>query len=468
MAITDKLLSADGHLETLFEAPEGAIDALFESHVAAGVTTAYTFTGTDGADWNPLWTFTQGTGDVLTNRGRMVTGTGAFSGVSAYIDTGQSDGTVRIDVEIPTNDAQFPEVRFRFDPGNYDYLRILLEPHNDVVRLHSYDNDVQQSLLDSETFAIAANDVVHIKMVGSGNEVRVRLWLNSDSEPSTYQLIGSSSLGASNTDLMVRTVTSNAGIAITNYWDNLSITSAGIDTATGTIALTDANDTSAITGTAINTSVTGTIAVTDAADTSSITGTETFSGTIAVTDAADTSAITGTETFSGTIAVTDANDTSSITGTPASSPTGTIAVTDANDTAAFSGTSVNPSVTGTITVTEANDTSSITASQQFPGTITVTEQADVAAVAGVVANPVTGSVSITEAVDAMAFSGTVANPVTGTITIIEQPDRVFIQAQRFGKEPDAQRRPTIIFRGRSNRMYYDPNKNPVTGPSGNP
>jgi hypothetical protein len=62
-------------------------------------------------------------------------------------------------------------------------------------------------------------------------------------------------------------------------------------------------------------SVTGTIAVTEANDTSNATGTVTVTGTIAVTEANDTSSATGTVTVTGTIAVTEANDTSNATGT---------------------------------------------------------------------------------------------------------------------------------------------------------
>jgi hypothetical protein len=62
-------------------------------------------------------------------------------------------------------------------------------------------------------------------------------------------------------------------------------------------------------------SVTGTIAVTEANDTSSATGTVTVTGTIAVTEANDTSSATGTVTVTGTIAATEANDTSNATGT---------------------------------------------------------------------------------------------------------------------------------------------------------
>jgi len=197
-------------------------------------TNDFTFTGSDGAAWGSGWTFTVGSGDILTNRGRMVTGTGGFDGRSAYIDVGIPDISATIDVEIPTNDAQFPEVRFRFDPVNFDYVRFLMEPHNDTWTLHSYDNDVQTALLASGSFTVVGGDIVHIKLVGLGTAVSVKLWKNADPEPGTVNGSGTTSLGQTNTKLMVRTVTSNLGVAVTNYWDNLVLAPAfSVTTLTG-------------------------------------------------------------------------------------------------------------------------------------------------------------------------------------------------------------------------------------------
>ena len=209
------------------------------SGLLENVTDDFTFTGTDGAAWGPGWTFVQGSGDILTNRGRMVTGTGAFDGDSAVYDTGLADAVVSIDVEIPTNDAQFPEVRFRFSDVNYDFIRLVLEPHNDLWYVHDFDNDVLQTLLANGSFAVAAGDVVHVKCMGVGTALFLRLWLNADPEPATWTATFTSSLGASNTQFMVRTVTSNLGVAVTNFWDNLAVSSPWVGTdATVTVTAT--------------------------------------------------------------------------------------------------------------------------------------------------------------------------------------------------------------------------------------
>jgi hypothetical protein len=186
----------------------------------------YLFTGADGSPWGAGWTTGGNVVDINSNRGRMVTTTGGFDGCFAYIDIGVADPTIKIDLTVPTNDAQFPEIRYRFDSGNYDYIRVLLEPHNDVVVVHDYDGDVQQTFLDSASFAISGGDVVHFRIAAVGTSHKVRLWKNSDPEPGDWQIEYTSSFGLTNDQLMVRTVTSNAGVAVTNYWDNLDV-SAG-------------------------------------------------------------------------------------------------------------------------------------------------------------------------------------------------------------------------------------------------
>lgn len=199
----------------------------------------FTFAGQDGQPWGPGWTFTQGTGDINANRGRMVTGTGGFDGRSAYYTHGTVDADVRIDLEIPTNDAQFPEVRARFSTANFDYVRLLFEPHNDTVFLHSYDNDVQQVQLATGSFAVTAGDIAHIRIVSVGNDTKVRLWLNGASEPGTWNLEGTTAFGATNTSLMVRTVTSNLGVAITNYWDNFAVTAGSFGGGSNSVNQSD-------------------------------------------------------------------------------------------------------------------------------------------------------------------------------------------------------------------------------------
>ena len=74
-----------------------------------------------------------------------------------------------------------------------------------------------------------------------------------------------------------------------------------------------------------------------------------ITGTISVTDTDDTASLLGTVGYavdSGSITATDTNDTASITGAVGAAPaTGTISATDDNDTANLQGTVANPNDT---------------------------------------------------------------------------------------------------------------------------
>lgn len=75
-------------------------------------------------------------------------------------------------------------------------------------------------------------------------------------------------------------------------------------------------------------------------------------GTSATTNANDTSAASGTTTILGTLARTNANDTCAASGAVGGAVVGTSATTNANDTSAASGSTT---ITGTLARTNAND-----------------------------------------------------------------------------------------------------------------
>jgi hypothetical protein len=187
----------------------------------------------------------------------------------------------------------------------------------------------------------------------------------SNSSPASYS--GSEPVADSSTGTRtIDEVTSITGLsASTAYtlawvvWDSVADTYSNVvvgdvttDAAgvTGTLAVTNANDTSAASGT---TTVVGTLARTNANDAVSASGTTTVVGTLARTNANDSVAASGSVggAVSGTVAYTNANDTSAASGT--TTVTGTVARTNANDSVAASGAA--GSVTGTVAVTNAND-----------------------------------------------------------------------------------------------------------------
>jgi hypothetical protein len=125
-------------------------------------------------------------------------------------------------------------------------------------------------------------------------------------------------------------------------------------------------------------------------------------GTLAVTNANDTSAASGTTTIVGTLARTNANDAVSASGT--TTVVGTLARTNANDSVAASG-SVGGAVTGTVAYTNANDTSAANGTTTVIGTVARTNANDSVAASGA-AGSVTGTVAVTNANDSVSASGT--------------------------------------------------------------
>jgi hypothetical protein len=187
----------------------------------------------------------------------------------------------------------------------------------------------------------------------------------SNSSPASYsgsEPVTDSSTGTRTIDEITTITGLSASTAYTLawvVWDSVADTYSNVvvgdvttDAAgvTGTLAVTNANDTSAASGT---TTVVGTLARTNANDAVSASGTTTVVGTLARTNANDSVAASGSVggAVSGTVAYTNANDSSAASGT--TTVTGTVARTNANDSVAANGAA--GAVTGTVAVTNAND-----------------------------------------------------------------------------------------------------------------
>jgi hypothetical protein len=154
---------------------------------------------------------------------------------------------------------------------------------------------------------------------------------------------------------------------------------------------------------------TGTLATTNANDTSSASGTPTLTGSLARTNANDTSSAAGTTTVTGTSARTNANDTSNASGSVGSSISGSSATANANDTGAASGTTT---VTGTSARTNANDASAAAGTTTTVGTLARSNANDTASASGA-AGAVTGTAAAINRNDAAAATGTAAVTIIG-------------------------------------------------------
>jgi hypothetical protein len=128
--------------------------------------------------------------------------------------------------------------------------------------------------------------------------------------------------------------------------------------------------------------VTGTSATTNANDTSAASGTSTVTGTLARTNANDTSAATGTTTVTGSLATTNADDTSAASGAVGQT-TGTVDYTNNNDTSSAAGTTT---VLGVLARTNADDTSVAAGTTTIIGTSATTNENDTCTASGTSGN----------------------------------------------------------------------------------
>lgn len=183
---------------------------------------------------------------------------------------------------------------------------------------------------------------------------------------------------------------------------------------TGTLAVTNQNDTSSASGT---TTVTGTLSRTNANDTSSASGTTTVVGTLAKTNNNDTLTASGSPIVSGTLARTNANDTLSAAGSVGNPVSGTISVTNTNDTSSASGTTVVVGIGAPINV---NDSSNASGTTTIVGTLARTNTNDTLAASGSSGSDVSGTVNYTNVNDFSSASGTTT--VTGTVVKTNNDD----------------------------------------------
>ena len=189
----------------------------------------------------------------------------------------------------------------------------------------------------------------------------------------------------------------------------------------GTLAVTQANQTSSASGRLVKR---GTAAATEAADTLSAAGSVTHRGTINVTQADHTSVIAGRVIRRGTVAVTEADDTLSAAGGPLA-PIGTVDANEDDDTLNASGRLVRR---GTMAATQADQTMSAAGRVIRRGTVDVT-QADqtLSAAGGPISNIKYGTVDVTQADNTLAAVGRVIR--RGDI-VVTQSDQAMAAAGR--------------------------------------
>jgi hypothetical protein len=196
------------------------------------------------------------------------------------------------------------------------------------------------------------------------------------------------------------------------------------------------------TGTAVGTlgaggGITGTVAVTQADQTSTATGVLGYTGTAAVTQDDQTSTATGVLGYTGTSATIQADQTSTASGVLGYS--GTVAITQEDQISTATGGSAAPGVSGSVAATQDDQTSTATGVLGYTGTSATTQADQTSTASGTSAAPgISGSVAATQddqtstAAGVLGYSGTSATvqadqtatasgwvTVTGTVAVIQ-------------------------------------------------
>jgi len=232
---------------------------------------------------------------------------------------------------------------------------------------------------------------------------------------------------------------------VSEFWiiDGAAFTETNIDDArdewengpisawTGTVAVTQDNQTSAIAGTSTPPPITGTSTPTQEDQTSTVSGTVAvpeFTGTVGATQDDQTSAADGTTAvpeFTGTSAVTQADQTSAAEGTTTPPAfTGTATPTQEDQVSAAEGTTALPEFTGTVAVTQADQTSDASGdvfSAGIVGNVGVTQDDQTSTISGTfTSTAITGTVGVTQDSQTAQADGTATLPaITGTVAVLQ-------------------------------------------------
>jgi hypothetical protein len=212
------------------------------------------------------------------------------------------------------------------------------------------------------------------------------------------------------TDAEVAEVSENPWQLFRPQSQQLAFFSSPLVPITGTLNVTEADDTLASTGAL---AISGSLAVTEASDSLAATGALALAGSLAVTEADDTLASTGTLPLAGSLSVTEEGDT--LASTSALAISGSLSVTEEGDTLSSTGSAAG---TGSLNVTEESDTLSSTGALAIAGSLAVTEASDTLAATGTLS--ISGSLSVTEEDDALASTGALA--ITGSLSVTEDSD----------------------------------------------
>lgn len=199
-------------------------DYTYSLRIENDVTVSDTWTGADGTNWTASgWGISSGTYDINSNRGRLVTGTTLYSTAYANRNVSIRNGVFTFDCTIADTNT-YAQFQFcRSYSGLDDHFQIAWQPQYSEVFLKDRISDSQErTIASTNSYTQSIGDVLHFKVLVLGSIVKVRLWKNAETEPSTWLLEGTSDLSASGTSVALATSTTVAGLSSTVYFDNFA------------------------------------------------------------------------------------------------------------------------------------------------------------------------------------------------------------------------------------------------------
>lgn len=217
---------------TVLRGTEGTTFRALESYVATGTPTvpviSETFTGTDGAPW-PMtnWASLSNNGTretIQSNKGQVVTGTAAFDQELLWLNQGPSDFCLTFDLVIANKAVGgYFQIQYRQNTsGGGGFPGGVLELEAGGSYLATGSLGAGNTSVAPPTYA--SGDIIHWKVRVAGPVHQVKLWINSDPEPSAWTLDALDTAPTKLTgagQMVLVTKASGAGGATTYTLDNI-------------------------------------------------------------------------------------------------------------------------------------------------------------------------------------------------------------------------------------------------------
>ena len=197
------------------------VGAATRSAVSAPSTTylSDTFTGTNGASWNSSnWTTQNGTQTIQGNRGAMLTPGGFGNCIIDVVPTIPANFSFAGQIQFPSSGSTFA---IEYRNNGTDYYRAYVTPSELIIYSTPF-----PTIAGFASISTSLSDLVNFRLDVNGTSHKLRFWLNSDPEPSTWNVDITNTVTTAAPTQPMRVYFGDPN-AVTGYLDNVSVTSGG-------------------------------------------------------------------------------------------------------------------------------------------------------------------------------------------------------------------------------------------------